>query len=221
MRHLWLIAIYAGVLASAGCSGAPIAPSPTPPPGPALTAPNVYAGADVWLPLPMNTWVLEGIPRENSSTVTAPPTATYSWKKVSGPASYAIESPGARRTKVVNLEQGTYEFEFALTVNGSTTTDTVKIHVYQPRAAGANEILFKNVPWLCPMGCSATPPDFQLAGRTPIRVLLKPSAAEAWFEAKPETQLTSFERYVYSTRSGGVSFYTDDDVGTVDIWIVF
>lgn len=167
------------------------------------------------MPLPGNSVRLEGF-------VGAPVAAgNYSWRKVSGPASYAVQSPTSRFTNVTNLQGGVYEFEFALTINGSTSTDAVKIHVYEPRPLGANEVILGSVQWSCPMGCNATPMGFQLAGRTPIRVLLKPSDAEVWFEVKPETQWTAAEKYVYVTRDDTFWVYSDNGSGMADIWIVF
>ncbi len=167
LRYLRLIAFCLGIMASVGCRGGElIAPAPPPPPSPPLDTAQVNAGADVWLPLPATSLVLSGF-----STLSPVATAGYSWKKTSGPASYSIESPESQRTKVTNLEEGTYEFEFAVTNKGGWTgKDSVSISVYDPRVQGANEFIFRNVPWMCPMGCNATIENFPLSAPTPIRV---------------------------------------------------
>ena len=71
------------------------------------------------------------------------------------------------------------------------------------------------------MGCNATPAGFQLAGRTPLRVLVKPSDTHVWFLATAETQWTGREQYVYSTLNDKFWVYTEGSDGSLDIWIVF
>ena len=208
-RYLRLIAFCAGIMASVGCDGRElIAPAPSPP-HPA----RVDAGADVWLPLPADSLVLSGF-------ATSPLAITsYSWKKVSGPASYSIESPESQRTKMTNLEEGTYEFELAVTDKSAWTgRDSVSVSVYDPRV-GANEFIFRNVPWTCPMGCSATV-NFQFSAITPTSVLVKGNAEE-WIEAKPEAQWKPGDRYVYGVGNSRLWIYADDEQGAVDIRIIF
>lgn len=184
--------------AAGGCSE-PTQPTPpeivrpTPPAAPPTpvvpvnTASRVYAGWDLWVPLPTTSSVLDGSAYDPESNF-----ESYSWKKVSGPASYSIESPGSLQTKVVNLAEGTYQFELTAThKRGFTGKDTVEIVVYEPRTPGANEFLFKNLQY----ACDPCIPDFMVrftyvienfhayvpAG-TAFKVFLKVAGSTNWVE---------------------------------------
>lgn len=209
-QSLRLFAFGVGIMASVGCgSGEVTAPAPLAAPGyPA----RVHAGADVWLPLPADALVLAGFAMSPSAIT------SYSWKKMSGPASYSIASPGSHRTEVTNLEKGTYEFELEVTdSSGWTGRDSVSVYVYDPRV-GANELLFSHVPWICPMGCSATI-NFPLAV-TPVSVWVK-GHDEVWTEAKPAAQWRTGERYMYGIANDRLWIYADDEGGTAEIRILF
>jgi hypothetical protein len=178
-----------------GCSE-PTQPEIVPPPPPAAppapvvpvnTPPRVFAGYDVWVPLPANSSVLYGSAYDAESNI-----ESYSWKKVSGPASYSIESPGSLQTKVVNLEEGTYQFELTVTDKGGLTGKaTVRIVVYEPRTPGANEFLFKNLRYRC----DDCVPDFlevftyvienfhaYVPAGTAFKVFLKVAGSTNWVE---------------------------------------
>jgi hypothetical protein len=76
--------------------------------------------------LPKNQATLRG-----DASIDADGTITnYNWKKVSGPASFNIVSPGASSTIIENLVEGTYEFRLQVKDNdGALSNDTVKIIV--------------------------------------------------------------------------------------------
>ena len=201
---------------AAGCSQPTEPTRGGPPVGPTTAAPalQVRAGSDVWLPLPGSSLVLYGFADLPSAV------GRYSWKKVSGPPSYSIESPESRHTKVTDLEEGTYEFEFAATdQGGSTGRDTVSIHVYEPRT-GANEYIFRNVPWMCPMGCNATISNFPFPSKSPSKVLLE-TGDDAWIEVRPEAKWASADKYVYITGNNLLWIYTDDGLGAVSIRVIY
>lgn len=153
MRSALSILLRLVVLISVtGACSEPLPPEPVPdpppatPPAPAVnTAPRVYARSDVWVALPTRSSVLHGSAHDEERNI-----ESYSWKKVSGPATYAIESPGSVQTKVGNLEEGTYQFELTATDKGGLTGKaTQSIVVYEPRTPGANEFIFKNLECDC------------------------------------------------------------------------
>ena len=147
---------------------------------------------------------------------------TYAWRKVLGPDAHTIESPAAPVTRVANLEMGTYEFELTVTdLGGLIGTDTVSIHVYEPRVAGANELVFRNLRWGCPLGCTASVegPDVPTTGA--IRVFVGQADAASWVEAVPENQSATGTRYLYSLRDSRLTVYADAADGLVDVKVIF
>jgi ribosomal protein L14 len=100
--------------------------------------PVANAGADQTITLPVNSLTLNG-----SASIDPDGTiVSYSWVKISGPASGTIVSAAGATTVVNSLVQGTYSFKLTVTDNsGATDTDTVKITVNaaanQPPVANA------------------------------------------------------------------------------------
>jgi len=96
----------------------------------ALPPPNqppvANAGSDISIVLPINNSTLNG----SASTDPDGSITTYSWTKISGPASYTISNAGAVTTGVANLVQGVYGFRLLVTDNnGATAADTVLVTV--------------------------------------------------------------------------------------------
>lgn len=88
--------------------------------------PVAHAGVDQNLTLPTNYCTLNG----SSSFDSDGSIATYQWKKVAGPSTFAIVTPAAVQTNVYNLVLGTYQFELVVTDNaGSQGKDTVQVSV--------------------------------------------------------------------------------------------
>jgi hypothetical protein len=182
------------------------------PPPPLI--PQVSAGLDAWVPLPVNFVVLSGWASD------ARHVESYSWKKVSGPDSYSIESPGSLRTTVADLEKGTYEFELTVVYRDPSgdaliAKDRVIIVVYDPRTQGANEFIFKNLRASCD-GCDLNFVDryhfvienfhdYVPAG-TAIKVFLKEVAGSTGWVKVPNT---GGEDYVY--RINGDRFVLEID----------
>ncbi|PWT97797.1 MAG: hypothetical protein C5B52_13200 [Bacteroidetes bacterium] len=79
-----------------------------------------------------------------ASSVTLTSTSTgnitsYSWTKISGPASNNIATPNAAQTSVINLVQGTYSFALTITDGtGATASDTVNVTVNSAVAPKSN-----------------------------------------------------------------------------------
>jgi len=87
-------------------------------------APVANAGADKSITLPTNSIQLSGSGSDSDGTV-----VSYSWTKISGPASNITDSSLAT-TKVTGLAQGTYRFELTVTDDkGATGKDTVRVTV--------------------------------------------------------------------------------------------
>jgi len=232
MKKLLLIPLVI-LFVSTGCKKEPVINSAPPPvlPPPALlpppltlnpvnTGPKAFAGSDQWVPLPANSTVVYGGTSHSEATI-----ESYFWKKISGPASYLIENPGSKHTKVTNLEKGTYEFEFTVTTKaGSADKDTVSIHVYEPRIAGSNEFIFKNLQWMCamPMDCLLQIENFNLyvSNGTDFKVFWKSANSANWVELLNNRG----DKYFYGINNNHFSIYGDypgnEDV-RVDVKITF
>jgi hypothetical protein len=211
-RAILTVGVFLGV--AAGCS------DPTQPAPPANTAPTAYAGADMLVPLPASSAVLNGSATDAESNIVG-----YAWKKIYGPDSYSIESPTSLRTNLTNLEKGWYEFELVVTdAGGLTGKDTVGVLVYDPQVEGENEVVFRDLRWSCPMGCSLSIKDFRYyVGSSPaIRVFLKEHGVAHWIEAASEGAPESPYAWWISDRD--ILIYADwpiNEIGAVDVMIIF
>jgi len=119
--------------------------------------------------------------------------------------------PREKHAVVTNLEKGTYEFEFTVTTKaGSPDKDTVSIHVYEPRIAGANEFIFKNLKWICPLGCYVPIENFNLyvPNGTAIKVFLKTANSANWIEIL--TNMSDKYRYYF--------YETNNNILAIDSW---
>lgn len=89
-------------------------------------APVAHAGQDITITLPVNSATLNG-------TASYDPDGTissYGWRRISGPGSYAISSPGVASPQVSNLLEGVSYFQLEITDNhGAKDTDTVMVTV--------------------------------------------------------------------------------------------
>ncbi len=75
-------------------------------------------------------------------------TASFIWTKISGPESYKIENYDSSITLIINLLNGTYEFEFAAKDSlGLVGKDTISIHV-ELKPLIIKEIIFKDLVWV-------------------------------------------------------------------------
>ncbi len=98
--------------------------NPVPPP--TNVAPIANAGANQSITLPVNTVTLNG----SASSDPDGTISSYSWSKISGPASYNIANGNSVSTAINNLTQGTYSFRLVVTDNnGASDDDTVVIAV--------------------------------------------------------------------------------------------
>jgi hypothetical protein len=82
------------------------------------------AGPDQLIILPANSAMLDG----TLSSDAQGKIKFYNWTKISGPATYSIDSATAPKTFVKNLVHGVYEFELKVTDDRDlSSTDTVKV----------------------------------------------------------------------------------------------
>ncbi|HUQ96827.1 MAG TPA: T9SS type A sorting domain-containing protein [Chitinophagaceae bacterium] len=101
--------------------------------------PTASAGPDKTATLPTSSVTLSG-----SGTVSSGSTASYSWTKVSGPATGVISSPSSTSTTITGLTAGTYVFRLTIsdaksakgvddvkvTVNPAAGTKTIQVNIY-------------------------------------------------------------------------------------------
>ncbi|MEJ7586673.1 MAG: T9SS type A sorting domain-containing protein, partial [Ferruginibacter sp.] len=88
-------------------------------------APVANAGTDSSIVIPANSISLTGSALDTDGTI-----SSYSWRKISGPDSGAIQTPAAAVTMVSNLVPGVYKFELTVTDNNNATgSDTIQVMV--------------------------------------------------------------------------------------------
>ena len=86
--------------------------------------PTSNAGTDQTIQLPANSVSLNGIGSDADGTI------TYSWTKISGPASGTITNSSSATTTVTGMMQGTYQFQLQVTDNsGATALDVIQVTV--------------------------------------------------------------------------------------------
>ena len=80
---------------------------------------------DQSITLPTNTVSLNGNGTDTDGTI-----SSYSWTKISGPASGTITNANSASTTVTGLVQGVYQFQLKVTDNNAATgADTVQVTV--------------------------------------------------------------------------------------------
>ena len=94
---------------------------------PAVNQPPVAcAGADQTITLPIITVTLDG----SCSTDPDNNITGYVWSNISGPSSFNMATANAKQTQVINLVEGTYQFELKVTdAGGLFSKDTVQVSV--------------------------------------------------------------------------------------------
>lgn len=189
------------------------ATTPIPPsPNQVNAAPYAFADADIYVVFPDNSCTLKG------SGVYGQIIKTISWSKIAGPGSFVIETPGSFQTKVHNLEKGIYLFELTVTDKaGLTGKDTVSVIVL-----GKNEVVFKDLQWSCPWGCSFQIENFYsfIPSGSAFKVFLKKDNSIHWVEVINGV----WSRYMWSINNNTLHVWDDgtiDEVDTPDIKIAF
>ena len=96
------------------------------PPPPANVPPVARAGNDIVITMPVVATTLDG----NGSTDSDGSIISYTWSKISGPASFNIVNTGIVTTALNTLTQGVYLFRLQVADNaGATAADTVQVTV--------------------------------------------------------------------------------------------
>ena len=105
-------------------------------------APVADAGSDKLVTLPTNSTNLIGIGTDADGTI-----SSYSWTKISGPASGTIISPNAATTALNGLVQGIYQYQLVVSDNnGATGTSTIHVTVNVAPVADAGADKLVNLP---------------------------------------------------------------------------
>ena len=134
--------------------------------------PVARAGNDIVMTLPTNATTLNG----NASTDADGTIVSYSWTRISGPATYTISSPGSAATGLNNLVAGVYVFRLTVTDNsGASSTDDITITVNaaanQPPVANAGNDITITLPVnSTTLTGSGTDPDGTITGYAWARV---------------------------------------------------
>jgi hypothetical protein len=201
--------------------------SPTPPPipptlptnvNPGPTSPNAFAGVDVYIVFPENSYLLKG------SAQFPEDIQTILWSKVAGPVEPLIETPNSFETKVSNLEKGIYEFELTITDKaGLIDKDTVAVFILN-EGSGKNELLFKDLQWVCPMGCHIRIENFHyfVPTGTAFKAYLKRDHSNQWVEVMNMSQ--HWSKYMWTIYNKGLEILEDQTEhpnDTPDIKIIF
>ena len=214
------------LIVSVGCEREPLLGSissqiyPPPPPPPPYQAIHADANMSFTIELPMNFGILNGYAYGRGSNG-----ASYKWEKISGPASYFLETPDVLRTKVSNLEKGIYQFQLTATTNtGETSTDIMSLKV-QDASSSNKQIFFWDLTWSCPFGCSIMLGDISLyvpAGSN-YDIYIRREFSSNWEAVVPDST-SSNARYVYSIWNGAVTVFDNSYIDATDhpeIKIVF
>lgn len=218
--YLYFLAVIStGVLALISCEKESPATGATATP-PTNTAPRVNAGHDVWIALPANNGTLNGSASDLEYNI-----EKILWQKVSGPPSFVFEKPNSVVTKVSSLEKGSYAFELTVTDKGGLSAkDTVAVFVQEPAPPGHGEVVFNDLRWECPMGCSLVMDCFScfVPVNQPFKVYLRSDNASPWVEVIPEANWTVNDKYIYSIYDNTLIIYTNDELnGTPDVKVTF
>lgn len=171
------------------------------------TAPKAFAGIDKTVTT-SDTVKLHGAASDADNNI-----ISHSWKKISGPASYKIETSDSVETKVWNMHNGTYEFELTVTdKEGLAGKDTVTITVIQPQIQEGNkQVIFRNLQWIFPWYSSIEVKNVHsyVSPNTPLKVFVQRSFDSTWIEVSPILNSSANVLYEYfiETRPFGAGMY--------------
>ena len=178
-----------------------------------------HANMDITIELPMNSTILNG-----GTTGPGRTGAIVKWEKISGPASYILESPESPLTKVTNLEKGAYAFKLDATHNsGQISTDTMTL-IVQDATSTNKQIFFWNLGWSCSFGCALILEGLlYLPPNSPFTLYIRSEFSSNWELVVPVSN-TSTTRFTYSVWGNYINvfdMYNFDPTDHPDIKIVF
>ncbi len=171
-------------------------PAPTP-----NQPPVARAGNDIVMTLPTNSATLNG----NTSTDADGTIVSYSWTRVSGPATYTLSSAGSVATGLTNLVQGIYVFRLTVTDDdGASSTDDITVTVnaaanQAPVANAGNDITITLPVNSTTLTGSGTDADGTITGYAWVRVS-GPTTFTLGNAAAATTTLTGLVQGVYVFR---------------------
>ena len=176
---------------------------PPPPPPPPSSNQNIwaYANMNITIELPMNFAFLSG-----GTTGPGRTGAKVKWEKISGPASYLLQSPDSTKTKVTNLEKGAYVFMLSATSNtGQTSTDTMTL-IVQDATSTNKQIFFWSLNWSCSFGCGIylADPLSYLPPNSSFTLYLRREFSSNWEVIVPDSS-ASTARFVYHVDGDQIS----------------
>lgn len=193
---------------------------PPAPPSPAYQVIYADANMNIAIELPLNFGILNGDaygPERNG--------ASYKWEKISGPASYFLETPDSLKTKVSNLEKGDYHFQLTVTTNaGQTSTDIMTLKV-QDASSPNKQIFFWDLHWSCPFGCSIMLGDISsyMTANSIYAIYIRREGSSIWELVVPDST-SSTAAYIYSILNGQLTVFDNSYIDATDhpeIKIVF
>lgn len=180
---------------------------------PVNVPPTANAGTDIVIALPTTTVTLNGSATDTDGTI-----VTYSWTRVSGPATFTMANPNSASTVISNLTQTIYVFRLTVTDNaGGTDTDDIRVTVnaappppnLPPFANAGNNITITLPVNSTTLSGTATDPDGTIASY----LWTKMSGPASYSIANPSaatTAVTGLEAGIYVFRLTA----TDDDGAT-------
>ncbi|MBL7743379.1 MAG: heparin lyase I family protein [Chitinophagaceae bacterium] len=171
-------------------------PAPTP-----NQPPVARAGNDIVMTLPTNSTTLNG----NTSTDADGTIVSYSWSRISGPATYTLSSAGSVATGLTNLVQGIYVFRLTVTDDdGASSTDDITVTVnaaanQAPVANAGNDITITLPVNSTTLTGSGTDADGTITGYAWVRVS-GPTTFTLGNAAAATTTLTGLVQGIYVFR---------------------
>jgi hypothetical protein len=177
---------------------------------------SISLQADAWSPM--------GHPPANISSIR--------WSKIYGPASYRVDSPQAYRTRISNLEEGVYRFQFSATnTNGFASSSIATVAVVNPSSPD-RELIIPNQGWNLDQSgfgynyISVNIYDFIPAGKPIKKVYIRPDCLTVWKELSLYDNISAYE-WIYNIYEDGNKLGTEQLPGypcgmdTPDIKIVY
>lgn len=112
--------------------------------------PFVIAGNDSTIRLPYSRALLTATTVDNDFD-----TAMYNWTKIAGPGQLIMDSSNSRQTRIIDLVEGSYQFEVTVTDRtGNTGKDTMSITVQRDPNLYTRDTILQVSSLSCPWTCN-------------------------------------------------------------------
>jgi hypothetical protein len=191
------------------------APVPAPPAPAKNTPPYVDAGLQQFIFLPITQTKFSAYAFDNES----PGNLKYEWKKISGSDKSHIDSPNIVQPTLFNLEKGVYEFLVTAT-DPDSLVDRDRIVITVADATG--EFQTPKLEWSCDMGCLLKM-DIRILENIPFTLFIKTDKTGInWFEVPSDhSPEASTSKFFYGLNTNSLFVYTDNNLGTAELKMVF